>query len=332
MHPAIDQRHQAISFRSRKEFRRQDGLAVVVQPHEYFHRRAADRTRPGRLDRLQVELEESVAQRRLQTLQPVDFAAAARDGFVMRGIDVDVAAGLPLRDIAGRIGRIHDLFERIALAGHFDEPDADADAEDAVLPDEAVFADRAPDVVGDLARLVERAADQQHAELVAAEARHGVRVAHRLADQRRDLAQHVVAREVAAGVVDRLEAIEVQIAHHVALPARARDFERLAEAALEFAAIDQPGQRVVARLVGHLLRQAAQFADVVQHHGGAGDLPFLAADRRCRCLDADFIAGRARDHQRAPAERGAVSGTQALLDGIRQRAAIVLVDETRAAR
>jgi hypothetical protein len=43
------------------------------------------------------------------------------------------------------------------------------------------------------------------------------------------LAQHVVAREVTARVVHHLEAVEVQVAHHVALAAGARDFERLAE-------------------------------------------------------------------------------------------------------
>ena len=100
------------------------------------------------------------------------------------------------------------------------DADADADAEDAVFPDEAVLADRARDVVDDLPRLVERAADQQHAELVAAEARHGIRIAHTLADHRRDLAQHVVAREVAARVVDGFEPVEVQVAHDMALAAR----------------------------------------------------------------------------------------------------------------
>ena len=153
--------------------------------------------------------------------------------------------------------------------GQLHEPDADADAENAVFPDEAVLVDRAPDVVGDLPRLVERASDQQDAEFVAAEARDRVGVAHRLADERRDLAQHVVAREMAARVVDGLEAVEVEVAHHVDLAAGPRNFERLAEAALELAAVDESGQCVVTRLVGHLLGQPAQLAHVMQHHGDA---------------------------------------------------------------
>ena len=75
--------------------------------------------------------------------------------------------------------------------------------------------DRAADVVGDLPRLVERAGHQQHAEFVAAEARDRVGVAHRIAQQLGDLAQHGIARQVTAGVVDDLEAIEIEVTQHV---------------------------------------------------------------------------------------------------------------------
>ena len=211
--------------------------------------------------------------------------------------------------------------------GQLDDADADADAENAVFPDEPVFADGAPDVVGDLPRLVERAADEQYAELVAAEARHRVGIANGLADERRDFAQHVVAGEMAARVVDGLEAVEIEVAHHVALPPGARDLERLAEPALELAAIHEPGQRVVARLIGHLLRESAELADVVQHHGDARDLAVGRADRRSRRLDAEFVAGRPRDQERPPSEIHAAARPEALLHGIRQRAAVVLVDE-----
>jgi hypothetical protein len=79
---------------------------------------------------------------------------------------------------------------------------------------------RADDVVRDLARLLERAPGEQHAELVAAEAADDVGVADRVLDQGGDLAQHVVADAMAALVVDRLEAIEVEVAQHVARAAR----------------------------------------------------------------------------------------------------------------
>ena len=99
--------------------------------------------------------------------------------------------------------------------------------------------DRAAHVVGDLPRLVERAADQQHAELVAAEARHGVGVAHRVAQQLGDFAQHAVAGEVAAGVVDDLEAVEIEVAQHVRGLAAPRDLRGFLEPPLEFAPVHE---------------------------------------------------------------------------------------------
>jgi hypothetical protein len=67
---------------------------------------------------------------------------------------VHVPVALLLGDVAGRVRGAQDLLDRVALARDLDDPDADADAEDPVLPDEPVLADRALDVVGDLARLV----------------------------------------------------------------------------------------------------------------------------------------------------------------------------------
>ena len=51
---------------------------------------------------------------------------------------------------------------------------------------------------------------KNHHELLAAVARHDVDLAHGLLEQRAELAQHAVAGEVARGVVDRLEVVDVE--------------------------------------------------------------------------------------------------------------------------
>ena len=56
---------------------------------------------------------------------------------------------------------------------------------------------------------------QQHAELVAAEARDGVGGAHAGLQQAGDVAQQAVAGAVSAGVVDHLELVEVDVQQHV---------------------------------------------------------------------------------------------------------------------
>src|SRR5437868_5414269 len=179
---------------------------------------------------------------------------------------------LLLGDVAGGIRGREQLFQRAALARDLDQPDRDADVEDLVLPHEAVLAHRAGEVISDLPCLVERAADQQRAELVAPQAPHRVAVAHRVAQELRDLAQHAVPGDVAAGVVDELEAVQVEIAQHVLPIAPVAAVDRLLETPLELAAVDQSRERIVSRLVRHLPGETAELRDVVQQHDRADEL------------------------------------------------------------
>ena len=210
--------------------------------------------------------------RRLQLLQPLDLAGAARQRFVARRVHRHAARAFFLRGVAGRIRGGEQLLDRAGFAADLDEADGHADVEHAVVPDEAIRGDRAAHVVGDLPRLVERTADQQHAELVAAEARDRVRIAHRFAQQLGDFAQHAVAGQVAAGVVDDLEAVEVEVTQHVRRLAAPRGFGRFVETALELAPVHEARERVVRRLVRHLPMQAAQLGDVVQQDDRASEL------------------------------------------------------------
>ena len=250
----------------------------------------------------------------------------ARHGFVARRVHVHVVA-LALGDVAGRIGGAEYFLGRAALARDLDQADAHADVEDLVLPHEAVVVDLADHVVGDLPRFLQRAADQQQAELVAAETSDGVGVADRFLDERGDLAQHAVAGHVSAAVVDDLEAIEVEVAQHVARFVGVRQLERFFQPALELAPIDQAGERVVARLVRHLARDAAQLAYVAHDDDGADQLALLRAQRRDRQLDRALLAAAARDHQAAPPDRDLRLRRQAMPHRVAERTAVAFVEQ-----
>src|SRR5206468_11417566 len=86
-------------------------------------------------------------------------------------------------------------------------------------------------------------------ELVAADARQRVAFAQAALQQHADLAHELVARRVAAGIVDDLELIEIEIQHRVRSPQIAGARQSEAQPVLEFSPVDQPGQRIVARLV-----------------------------------------------------------------------------------
>ena len=116
-----------------------------------------------------------------------------------------------------------------------------------------------------------RAMLEQHAELVAAEARQRVAFAQPRPQQRADLAQQLVARGVAAGVVDDLELVEVEVEHRVIACLVLAFDQHHAHAPLEFAPVEQAGQRVVAREMRKPRRVLAFAAHVVEHEHDADD-------------------------------------------------------------
>ena len=94
------------------------------------------------------------------------------------------------------------------VGGDRHHADARAQAEDALLPGEPEVAHRLAQRLGRAHRLIERAALEQYAELIAAQARERVAPAHLGLEQRADLAEQRIAGAVAAGVVDDLELID----------------------------------------------------------------------------------------------------------------------------
>ncbi len=89
-----------------------------------------------------------------------------------------LSAALLLGHVTGRIRRAHDVLQRTAGVADLDQADRNTDVEYLVLPDKAIVGNRVADIGRNLARLVDRAADQQRTELVAAETADEIRVAH----------------------------------------------------------------------------------------------------------------------------------------------------------
>ena len=144
---------------------------------------------------------------------------------------------------------------------------------------------------------VDRAVVQQQPELVAAESRQRVVAAHAALQKLRELSQQLVARDVAAGIVDDLELIEIEVAHRVARAGRLRRIERALQADLELAAVDQAGERVVARFVRELPRQLVRLGDVGERALVVEDASVLVAHRARVLQHHDLAAVLAPEHQ-----------------------------------
>ena len=116
---------------------------------------------------------------------------------------------------------------------------------------------------GDRARVLGAAVGHEHGELVAAQAGDHLAVAQALAQRVGDLADQLVAGAVAERVVDVLEQVDVD-QHRGAARAVAGDVVDVAlELALERAAVEQAGQRVVVGHVAQLGLVAAALGDVL---------------------------------------------------------------------
>jgi hypothetical protein len=168
------------------------------------------------------------------------------------------AALLDLRPVHGAVGAAQQGRHVLAVQRgqrdpdrgahpHLDVLDEDRRAEDLVHP--ARDEQRVVHVV----RLRE-----QDGELVATEAGHGRRRRGRRDERLRDVDEQDVPVVVAQGVVDLLEAVEVDEQHREAGDAARGDLvQALLDRVAELRAVGEPGEDVVQRLVLHAVQEAA---------------------------------------------------------------------------
>ena len=301
---------------------------LVEHPDEQFGVASATAAHRDRRDVLGVQHEAVFLEGAVDHADPFHLALPRRQLAVVRAVDLHAVAALLLRHVAGGVGRTHDFGQRVEPAAEIDEADARPDAERPVVPDEVEFDDRLAQLVGDAERVFLRAVLEEHAELVATEAGERVALAQQLLEQHAHLPHELVASGVAARVVHDLELVEVEVQHGVMPAVVVRALDRDLEAALELAAVDEAGQRIVARVVRELRGVLAFLADVVEHRHDAGDLAVAVADRRCGFVDSDFAAVVA-DQQDL---RGFLDGAAFAEDAaheIRRDLAGRLVDERR---
>ena len=143
------------------------------------------------------------------------------------------------------VGFAQEIIEGDAVVGGYGNSDTDADGE-VVAGNVVGGAERFDQALGKLHRIVGRAVDAlDDGEFVAAEAGDCVGRVHDCGEAFGDLLQEGVADQVAEGVIDRFEAIEVEVEKRKSALTFSRLGEALLEAGFEFEAIDESGEGVV---------------------------------------------------------------------------------------
>ena len=314
--PAVDHAHHVVALGGGNELvRRHDGPGVVAQPHGELRERLRDARRADRADCLEAQLEPAFIDGARYLRHPMHFAMARRGAAAI--VEMDAVASMVLRRIAGDVGRGEHTRGTFRLRTDLDHTDARADRQARRAPHEPVVAHSLAHVLGNQARLFERAVLEQHAELVATQARDGVRRAYARLQKAGDVTDQAVAGGMPAGVVDELELVEVDIEQRVACAVAPCGLHGLMQPVVEFATVDEPGERIVTRLVGERALQAAFLGDVVKHDHRTDDLADAIANRRGRILDRQRLAVAAREHAlfaRAHLFAGTQSDEQRILE------------------
>src|SRR5580658_3622167 len=326
-HPPVDRRGDAVALgRGDEVVRRHDAPALVLHAQQQLVV-CADLDALQWLDRHAVELEASLLERRVDARRPLHLASPPHQLDVVLGEAVDAVAAAFLGGGTGAVRGREDRSDVLVIGGDRHHADAGAEAEHPVLPGEAEVAYSLAQRLGGAHRLIERAALQQYAEFVAAEARQRIAPAHLGFQQCAHLAEQRIAGAVTAAVVDDLELVDVEVAQRVGGFARLGALQRALQAALEFAAVDQPGQQVVAGVVGEPAVELARFADVVEHQHAAGHVAGTVADRRGGALDVQLVAVAA-DEQHRPDRFDRTDAPDRHRQRVLQRFAGLLVERT----
>ncbi len=154
------------------------------------------------------------------------------------------AAPLLLGEVHRDVGVLQQLVEIVAVVRRDGHADAGADVDEQPLEDDG-RRELGEQPLGGLLGGLAAGAGQQHGELVTAEPGNGVDLPHGAGQPAADEHEQVVPHVVAEGVVDLLEAVEVEQQQGGSRPVL---LERLGGALREALAVGQPGERVGHRL------------------------------------------------------------------------------------
>ncbi len=262
--PAIDGRRQAVALGGGDEVvGRHHASRFIAHAQQQFVVRAGLGALQ-RLDRHAIQLEAALFQRRVDARGPLHLAPAAHELDVVLGEAVHAVAAAFLGRGAGAVGGRDDRRHVLVVGSDRHHADRRAETEHAIFPGEAEIPDGLAQHLGGAQRFIQRAGLEKNSKLVTTEAGESISPAHLALEQRADLAQQHVAGRVAAGVVDDLELVDVEITQRVAALARLGALQRSFDAALEFAAVDEARQQIVRRVI----REAAiQLTRLRSRHG-----------------------------------------------------------------
>ena len=302
-YPASERQDQAGLLGNRDELRWRHKAALgMIPPHQ---RLQSDDPSGGKLHlRLVVCLDLAAVERAAQLIR--DGHAPLEIAVEIVAVEADAIAPILLGAVERQIGLRHHRVRPCDIGGIARDPDAGGDACLAAF-DQIGSGDDGSDLDRKRAgRGQIRGVGLQQRELVAAQPRHQILLAHRPLDARRHLAKQHVAQRMTERVVDVLEMVEIEIEHGEWRRAAGGIRKGLLEPRHESPAIGHPRQRVGLRELGDLGVGPAQIvgmaghAPEIDHDADGDDQPGAEDDAGAVVASGQRPVRHRRRHQRQP--------------------------------
>ncbi len=290
-HPAVDAGHQVEALGGRDEGARRSHLAIrIVQSQQQLVVPVAVAAGADRDDLLRLQLEAVVLQGLAQPAGEEYVTVLALHFLMAELVHRNPVAPGMLGRVAGHVGLAHQFAGAARGGGKGGDTDARAHVVEPPFPGEAHRADLLDELARHLLRLRQVAIEQQQAELIAAQPRQGVGGAGAVGENPAQLAQQHVARRVPGGIVDHLEAVEVDEAQRMLGRPLLGVGQGALQLLLELGAVEQPGEGIVGGVIAQLTLHRPGLGDVLEHQHGADDLAIAGAHRRRAILDIVLLA------------------------------------------
>ena len=223
----------------------------------------------------------------------LEQAGTARHEVHLRREEAAAVAAVRLGPVHRELGVLEQPVGGLAVGREQRDADAGAGVELLAVEHERL-AEAVDQAARQRARLV-RAPDLglQDRELVAAEPADRVGLAQAGVQPLGDRLEQQVAAGQTEGVVDALEAVEVEQQHRRHAVGAPRPGQRVVEAVVEQRAIGEPGQRVVAGLMAHPRLRRLELGDVERDRDHVGDPSGIVVQRRFGGQQDALLAGAA---------------------------------------
>jgi hypothetical protein len=220
---------------------------------------------------LKIQAETLLRQSARDAVYPLHFPMALRHDFIIGLVNLNVVAPLFFGENTGRVGGTHDSGQIAAAGGDGDDPETYANFKRLFFPDEAEVSNGMAQFLYHLASVIYRTILQDEAKLISSKTAQNVCIPYMGTEESGKLLEEFVTCGMAAGIIDDLKLIEIQIAQDMLTLLPFCTLKSLYQTFFKRMTVDQTGEGIMCRLVRYLSGHIDHVCHVAAYQDGANN-------------------------------------------------------------